>query len=138
MELFRGNRCFYAKSSIPTTPANTPNPVTLTPLAAPVNGIAPVLPGGRVLPMALALPTTVPNVVAPTGLTPPGPAVGVAATGAGDPAAKPTLGLEEPGAAGAVVKPTCGTTTWVLRSEEQLLDAGAWGWPSGSWETGQA
>lgn len=58
------------------------------------------------LPIALALPTTVPKVVAPMGLFPPGPAVGLAGTRAGDPAAKPTLGLDAPGAAGAVVKPT--------------------------------
>lgn len=134
-----GNRSsFYANKSIPTTPAKTPKPVVaLTPLAAPVKGIAPVLPGGLTLPTALALPTTVPKVVAPTGLFAPGPAVGVAGTGTGEPAAKPTFGLEvSPGAEGAVVKPTCGTTTWVLRREEQ--EVGTWGWPSASWETGQA
>lgn len=88
------------------TPARMPKPVTLVLLAAPVNGITPVVAGGIVLPIALALPTTVPKVVAPTGLFPPGPAVGKAGTGAGDPAAKPTFELEAPGAGGAVVKPT--------------------------------
>lgn len=107
-------------------------PVTLVLLAAPVNGIAPVDPGGLVLPIALALPTTVPKVVAPIGLFPPGPGVGEAGTGAGDPAAKPTFELEAPGAGGAVVKPTCGTVTWVLSSVVQLLVTGACGWPSAS------
>lgn len=74
-------------------------------LAAPVNGTEPVDPGGW---NPLALPTMVPKVVAPTGLFAPGPVtpVGLAETGAGDPAAKPTFEPVAPGAAGPVVKPT--------------------------------
>lgn len=90
-------------------------------LAPPVNGVIGAC--GKVLPIALTLPTTVPNVVA--GLFPAtGPAVVTAGFGAGDPATKSTLGLVTPGAAGTVSKPTCGTITWVTSKEVQL-EAGA-------------
>ena len=100
-------RVTYAKKSVPTRAATIPNIVALLLLAPPTKGIG--LDPGFVLPTgALALPTIVPKVVTPIGLFPfgPGVGVGVAGTGAGDPAASPTFGLEEPEAPGAVVKPT--------------------------------
>lgn len=90
-------------------------------LAPPMKGV--IGPCGKVLPIALALPTTVPNVV--EGLPPTtAPAVVTAGFGAGDPATKSTLGLVTPGAAGAVWKPTWGTVAWVTSIEVQL-EAGA-------------
>lgn len=84
------------------TPAKIPKPVTWILLAPAVNGTTPVLPGGFVL------PTTVPKVVAaPIGLLPFAPVVGVgvAATGAGDPAVRITFEPLAPAAAGTVAKP---------------------------------
>lgn len=88
-----------------TNPTTTLKPVTLILLADPVKGMLPPLPpvafDGRVLPTA-----TVPRVVAPMGLFAPAPGVGVgvAATGAGEPAARTTLGAPpELGAAAPAV-----------------------------------
>lgn len=87
-----------------TSPTNTLKPVTLKLLADPVKGMLPgaVEFGGLVLPTG-----TVPRVVAPIGLLPPAPGVGVgvAETGAGEPAARMIFGVPlEPGVAAPAVE----------------------------------